>query len=265
VETSAITGGRALARPAATLLLALIVGLGLMVVVSPPTEAAAARPAHAGPVAQLHLDAQAFEGPRGTILAGLRGRCAPGYEVADLVLDFAQGDVTTPPVLGQPFPCDGRWHRQRVTSLEAFTPGRATLTARLSVVRQDTGDPGPQAVATKAIYVRPAAKIVLPRAVHLGAQGVVTAVVRARCDAPWVLQEFYVSASQGTTAGSAFGEALLDLRCDGVVRPVKVRLRPVAAPFRRGTLVLDAAITLLDPETFDPVTQARASRTVRVR
>jgi hypothetical protein len=254
-----MAAGRVVVVRAATAALAAIVGIGLFAVLAPDRADAS------GPVAQVHVHAQAYEGPRGTILASLRGRCAPGYEVADLVLDFSQGAVTTPSVLGQPFRCDGRWHEQRVTSLEAFEPGHATLTARLSVVRVSTGDPGPQAVDTQDLYVRPAAKVVLPRTVHLEPDGAITAVVRARCDTPWVLQDFLVEATQGDGVGAPFGSTLADLVCDGKVRPVTVRIAPVAAPFHRGHLRLDGVISLLDPDSFDPVTSAGATRTVRVR
>lgn len=247
-------------------LLGVALGVGLLAVVAAPRPADGATASTSSPAVELRINAQAYEGPRGTILADLRGRCAPGYVFADLVLDFSQGDVTTPSVSGSPFPCDGRWHGQRVMSLEAFEPGPATLTARLSVVDAETGDPGPQVVVTQAIYVRPAAKIELPRTAELRPHAVVKMVVRARCDAPWVLQDFYISATQGTYPDVAFDDALLDLTCDGVTRSVTVLLQSTTGvAFHRGALLVDADITLLDPEQFDPVTQVRASRTVTVR
>jgi hypothetical protein len=247
------------------IVLACVIGAGMLVGVPAAAHGASGAAAYPRPVAQVHVDGQAYEGARGTILAGLRARCAPGYRVEELVLQFSQGEVTTPPQLGQPFPCDGRWHRQRPSSLEAFGPGRAVLTARLTVVRTSTGTPAPPAVDTRSIYVRPAAKVVLPRTAHLAADGSLSFVVRARCDQPWVLQEFLVAATQGEFPDVASGSALLDLPCDGVVHRVPVRLAPTDPAFARGPLRVDAALTLLDPESFDPVTQATATRTVRVR
>lgn len=244
--------------------LSVVLGLGLLMAVEQPPRADGAT--RAGPVAELHIHGQAYEGQRDAILASLSGRCAPGYEFADLVLDFAQGDVVTPSTLGAPFPCDGRWHTQRVSSLEgAFEPGRATLTGRLSVIHRVTGDPGPQAVDVRSIYVRPAAKVVVPRTARLGADGVIRLVVLARCDAPWVLSDFYISANQGEFPTIGSDDALLDLICDGVTRPVTVWLSSSPVAFHRGLLRVDAEISLLDPEQFDPVTQARTTRMVAVR
>jgi hypothetical protein len=245
----------------------LLAGVGLVLgALAGPARPAAASPAiHREAVADVHVASQAYEGPRGTILADVRGRCAPGHEVVELVLDFSQGDVTTPSLLGRTFPCDGHWHSQRVTSLEAFEAGRAMLTARLTVVDVATGDPAPQAVETRSIYVRPAAKVVFPVVAHLLADGVVRIVVRARCDAPWVLQDFHVSLTQGEFPTVASADAYLDLTCDGTVRRTTLRLASSPVPFHRGRLLASGSITLLDPEQFDPVTQVTATRSVRLR
>jgi hypothetical protein len=243
-------------------ILGLVVGAGLVMVVAPPRPADGAT--YAGPVAELHVGAQAYEGQRGTILAGLRGRCAPGYRVTELALDFSQGDVVTPTLLEQPFPCDGRWHRRRVTSLEAFEAGPATLTARVSVVPV-AGGTTTQVSTTAAIYVRPAAKIELPASVELRPHAVVKITFRARCDAPWVLQDFHVSATQGEFPSPvASADQYLDLTCDGVLHPFTIRLKSTPVPFHAGWLRLDASISLLDPQEFDPVTQATSTRVVRV-
>ncbi|MCW2772150.1 MAG: hypothetical protein JWN91_476 [Nocardioides sp.] len=243
-------------------ILGLVVGAGLVVVVAPPRPADAAT--YAGPVAELHIDAQAYEGQRGTILAGLRGRCAPGYRVTELALDFSQGDVVTPTLLEQPFPCDGLWHRQRVSSLEAFEAGPATLTARVSVVPV-AGGTTTQVSTTAAIFVRPAAKIELPASVELRPHAVVKVTFRARCDAPWVLQDFHVTATQGEFPGAvASADQYLDLTCDGVLHPFTIWLKSTPVPFHAGWLRLDASISLLDPQEFDPVTQATSTRVVRV-
>lgn len=235
--------------------------LGALIALLPAPRASAGE----GMAADVQISRFAYEGPRGTILADLRLRCAPGYEFAELALDFSQGGVTTPSLLGQPVPCDGRWHDQRVSSLEAFEAGWATLTARLTVVDAVTGEPAPEAVATRAIYVRPAAAIVLPRTVHLLPGGQVRLTVRARCDVPWVLQDFSVTLTQGEFPAIASADAYLDLTCDGALHSTTVLLGPSTVPFQEGPARIDASITLLDPEQFDPVTQATATGTVRVR
>ena len=90
------------------------------------------------------------------------------------------------------------WRRQQFsTPDEAYDPGPATVTARLRVTDIATGAPGTPGVQTKQIYVRPGAKIELPATATLGPNGAVRLVLRARCDKPWVLAEFGLSASQG--------------------------------------------------------------------
>jgi hypothetical protein len=219
--------------------------------------------AGAAPDAQVRIDPRAFEGPRGTILASLRLRCAPGFEFSDLVIEFRQGDVITPPTLGSAIPCDGRWHRQKVSSPEAFEPGAATMSARLSVIDAETGDPGEQAFESTRIFVRPAARVWLPPTAKLTRAGDVRIVVRARCDEPWLLQDFLVEGSQA--AGTRYAFDLLSLPCDGTVRPRTAILERDSGRFTRGRLEVMAALSLLDPEFFDPVTTATASRVVQVR
>lgn len=230
-----------------------------------PLQAVQAVPAVAGtsadPLFDVRISPQAFEGPRGTILASLRGICAPGLEVDELRVQFSQGDVITPSELVSPFECDGEWHRKRLTSLEAFEPGPATLTALLSVRNASTGEPEGEVFVEQQIFVRPAARIWLPKYAELKRYGVVALTVWARCDRPWVLSDFLVS---GTQAGR-FAQASLDTPCDGTVRAFPVRLRSSAGPFTRGAMQVDAALSLLDPEFFDPVTTATATRTVWVR
>lgn len=261
--------GRRRSRHVLVVLASLLVVWDVLGLMAPGRADAAAHAADLGrtgstPVAEVHVDAQAYEGQRGTILAGVRGRCAPGFVVAELDLDFSQGDVTTPSVSGQPFPCDGAWHRQRVSSLEAFEAGPATLTARLVVVGEATGVPVSEVSTTAAIYVRPAAKIELPSTVELRPHAVVKVNFRARCDAPWVLQDFSIGATQGEFPSIAGANQYLDLSCDGVLHPYTVWLKSSPVSFRSGWLRLDGSISLLDPQEFDPVTQATASRVVRV-
>jgi hypothetical protein len=228
-------------------------------------QAVQAVPVAAGATADPHFDVrispQAFEGPRGTILASLRAVCDPGLVVDELRVQFSQGDVITPSELVSPIECDGEWHRKRLTSLEAFEPGPATLTALLSVWNASTGEPEGDVFVEQQIFVRPAARIWLPKYAELKRYGGVALTVWARCDRPWVLSDFLVSGLQGGRAA----QASLDTPCDGTVRAFPVRLRSSAGPFTRGAMQVDGALSLLDPEFFDPVTTATATRTVWVR
>lgn len=219
------------------------------------------------PDAGVHVDSQAYEGPHHTILAGLRARCSPGFEYADLVVDFRQGQVTTPSVHGSAVPCDGSWHRQRVSSLEGFRPGRASVTARLSVTDATTGDPGRQGVHATLIYVRPAALVLLPDTATYRPHHVVQLVTRARCDAPWMLSGYDVQVTQGDGAGSASDSASSSTRpvCDGALHTVTFWFHSeTGTAFHHGPLRVESFLTVLDPDSFDPVAQARAARTVAV-
>ena len=214
------------------------------------------------PDASVRVADVAREGPRDTIIATVWGRCAPGFEFQDLEVEFLQDGLSRPPSFGQPFPCDGEWHRQTVWSLEAdFHPGRATVTARLSVTDAETGDPGQQAVVTKDIWVRAAAAIRLPATATLTPHRLIRLTVAARCDRPWVLSDFLISATQDGN----FGGVRREIPCDGDFHRRTVWLRSGGTPFHRGTALVDASVSLLDPEFFDPVTTATASRSVTVQ
>lgn len=232
--------------------------------VSGPT--ASADPA---PDAEIRVQGQAFEGPRGTILGEVRVRCATGLVATGFVLQISQGDVVTPPTQ-EPLPsCTGALEPQAFSSLEAFDPGSATVVATLELADAVTGEPRGTVTQTKQIYVRPAAKIVLPRTARLLPGRVVKLVVRARCDEPWVPGDFLVSATQGEPVGAAqdFEFVTID-ECDGELRSYVVRLRSERSPdrgvFRLGWIRVDAELTVFDPDSFDPVAQARKTRAVRV-
>ena len=104
----------------------------------------------------------------------------------------------------------------------------------------------------------------LPATVELRPHAVVKATVRARCDAPWVLQSFSVHATQGAFPSIASDDEYLDVPCDGVQRPFTIWFRSAPVAFHRGWLRLDSEITLLDPEQLDPVMQVCSTRVVRV-
>lgn len=227
-----------------------------------------AAPASAAiPDASVHIHRQAFEGQNGTILASYKTRCAPGFEFAEAVIDFSQGSVSTPSTFGQPIPCDGKWHEQKTTSLEAFQPGAATMAIRMSVIRTDSGDPGKQAFESAPIFVRAAAASVIPASATLLANHVVKVVVQARCDKPWVLQEFGITATQDEFPNqkSASQYSQTYPVCDGKLHPRTFLLKADPGNFHKGKLRVDTSITVLDPQSFDPVAQANQSRTVTVK
>ena len=140
--------------------------------------------------------------------------------------------------------------------------------ATLELADAMTGEPRGTVTQTKQIYVRPAAKIVLPRTARLLPGRVVKLVVRARCDEPWVPGDFLVSATQGEPVGAAQDFEFLEIECDGEIRPYVVRLRSEPSPdrgvFGLGWIRVDAELTVFDPESFDPVAQARRTKAIRV-
>jgi hypothetical protein len=226
----------------------------------PPASAAV-------PDASVHIHRQAFEGQRGTILASYKTRCAPGFEFAEAAIDFSQGTVSTPTTFGQSIPCDGRWHEQKTTSLEAFEPGPATMSVRLSVIRTDSGDPGKQGFESAPIFVRAAAASVIPATAKLLANHVVRLVLQARCDKPWLLQEFSINATQDEFPNQKNAGVISETYppCDGQLHSRTFLLKADPGNFHKGKLRVDTSISLLDAVNFDPVTQANQTRMVAVQ
>jgi hypothetical protein len=222
-----------------------------------PAHAAAA-PA-AAPAAEVRVQAQAFELARGSIGITIRSRCGADLRVAQLSLVYSQGDVTGPTELAAPPPCTGDWQRQSASSVEGFDPGPATVVATMTLVDAATGETRGTASQTMRIYVRPAAEVVLPRTAQLRPHGVVRLAVRARCDEPWTPGDWTLDAVQDQANDSE----LLGITCDGRMHRVVVLLKSGTPSFTRGRLLVDSSLTVFD-EFFDPVAQARASRSVRV-
>jgi hypothetical protein len=217
------------------------------------------------PDASVAINPQAYEGQRHTIIGSLFARCRSGFEFADLVIDVSQGSMSTT-LAGKSLTCDGQWHKQQFsTPEEGWTTGPASVTARLSVTDVTTGDPGKQGVQTRSIYVRPGAKIELPSTATLTSQGI-RLVIKARCDKPWVLSEFGVSATQGTFPNQASASFNSDTfpTCDGALHSLTVFLKSSPTAFKKGWVTVDSHIHTLDPEQFDPAPSATATRAVKV-
>ncbi len=254
-------------------LLSAAVALAAALVLTVPAQAWPAAsvtgiPPTALPDAEVHVASQAHEGARGTIVASLRARCAPGLAFVALTLDWRQGDLTTPSTHGGPVTCDGRWHRQTVTSFEAFEGGPAHVRARLDVVDPATGRAGTPGIHVTRIYVRPATVIRLPGTATLLPGGGLRISTLARCDTPWLLQSYELDAQQGEFPDLAAGGGNVEDRppCDGVYHRVTFVLGSVQpVGFHRGWAQVSAQIVLLDRVDFDPIASAHASARVWVR
>ncbi|MBS2936674.1 hypothetical protein KDN32_02830 [Nocardioides sp. J2M5] len=230
-----------------TALAALLLGPGAAVAQTPPGE--------------VRVQGRAYEGQFDTFRGTLRVTCRPGLRVSELGLTFVQ-DFTSPESLIPTVPtCDGRWHVVSFSSYEGFHPGRATVRVRMALVDATTAAPAGEVATEGSVYVRPGARVLLPRRVDLRRDGGLRATVWGRCDEPWVLQGFSVSASQDE--GFVFGSTLLDIPCDGAWHARTAVIRSAGDPFHRGPVRLDASITTLDGVNFDPAVSAGASRWVR--
>ena len=125
-----------------------------------------------------------------------------------------------------------------------------------------TGAARGEVTSTRDVYVRPGAKVNLPATVLLRPNGVLRFQVQGRCDVPWVLQDFGVSASQFQGFAAAF--TTVDIPCDGTFYTRTVELRSSGRQFARGWATIQGSISTLDGVHFDPAVHASASRGVRV-
>jgi hypothetical protein len=184
--------------------------------------------------------------------------------VQELVIGYSQNDFSHEQPAAVDLACDGRWHRFRVTGPEAFEPGPAHITARLTVVDQVTGDPAPQALDSQDVWVEPAAKVAIGKFVKLNDDGTAVVAASIRCDQPWVAAELVVELIQGDVGGAS-GTAFLDgqfISCDDRWHRVFLRVTPGENPFSRGPARVLAFFDVLDPLSFDPVAQAQANTAV---
>ncbi len=215
------------------------------------------------PDGEIRVQGQAYEGQYDVISGTLRVRCRPGLEVATLGLTFTQ-DFTTPESVQSTVPvCDGRWQVVSFSSFEGFHPGRATVDARMVLVDAVTGAPRGEVTTSGSVYVRPGARVLLPRSVALRPGGVVEVRVSGRCDEPWILGDFIVSVSQFD--GYAYAYGLVDIPCDGGYHSRTVAVQSSGRQFTRGWVRLDASLSTLDAVNFDPAVHATANRAARVR
>ena len=228
---------------------------------SPPASAAV-------PDAAVHVDSQAYEGQFNTLYVGVRGKCAPGFTFKELGVVFKQGDLTAPASFGRSFACDNKWHRQTIGSPEGFDPGPAKAIARLKVTKTSTGAAGTDAVHNTKIYIRPGAETLIPATATLQSNHVVKIVLKARCDKPWVLSEFYLEVNQGEFPNQAHSDESSDTYppvCDGNYYSKTFFLTGGPNAFQKGLLRVDTTIHTLDPVNFDPAPSDASTRMVQLQ
>lgn len=237
------------------LVIALLLALAPMGMLMGPGPSMGATPE---PDGEVRVQGQAYEGQYDTFTGTLRLTCRPGLRVARLGLTFTQDFVSPESVQPTAPVCDGRWHRQTFSSFEGFHPGRATVDARMVLVDAASGEPRGEVATSGSVYVRPGARVLLPRWAELRPGGVIRVRVHGRCDEPWVLPDFSVSATQ--FEGFAFASQQLDIPCDGDYHARTASLRSSGREFARGWIRLDGSISTLDGVNFDPAVHASASR-----
>lgn len=197
----------------------------------------------------------------GEAIVAVSTRCFDGAIVQELTVDVDQGGLSSNGDGTEGVVCDGV---QRVvpvvvdtTSGDDFLSGSATMTARLTVLDPETGDPLPQGVSTGKVYLRPPAVVAVANGpVRLNANG--NAVVRAsiKCQPGWLVPGLGVTVSQngGRIVG---GSDVKGVPCDGSFHEYAFTVIP-RKPFVAGGVKVSASARVFDPDTYDPVDTALA-------
>jgi hypothetical protein len=217
------------------------------------------------PAASVRIHRLAFEGPRDSVLVDVSGRCAPGLEFGRLALRVESPFPDVPPSLGQAFPCDGEWHRQRLSTAEGpYEPGAAIAHARLRV-DDANGDPVATATDAERIWIRAASNARIFDNGRLHDDGSATVRLSARCDPPWINPDMFVGATQYRQDGTSVfaGVSVQTLTCDGEYHFFRLRLDPPERNFRPGGLEVSVSITVYD-EFGDPVAQSDRTKVVTI-
>jgi hypothetical protein len=215
------------------------------------------------PVGDVEVPGPAYEGHDATFTGTILVRCGTGVAASELVMAFEQDGTTTPERAATALPtCTGEWESLDYRSDEGFDPGPVTVHVRLVLVDASTGEAQGEVEVAESIYVRPAAKVRLPRTASLRPSGLLTFRAWIRCDDPWQNYATFMSAAQGSVAAEP--RVVRDVPCDGAYRLRRVWLRPEEGDFTRGRARVSVEVVLVDAD-FDFGPEAQASRRVRVR
>lgn len=192
-------------------------------------------------------------------------RCEAPNVVGDLVVEVSQDAGATFGSVAGDFglTCDGAPHAldlQVPSSGDRWHGGATVVQASFSIYDPVTGDPVDQAVDSVVLDVRAPADVELRHRARLRANGAAVVRARVRCLDELVVQDLVVELSQGSVGASRAGD--LGIECDGRWERVRLRLRPSSGSFHPGEADAFAFFTVLDPESFDPVWQARDTETL---
>jgi hypothetical protein len=241
----------------ATLFLGLIAALGAVT----PAQAATAP-------ARVNIGPTATVGRFDTAVLNIWTACRDQALVAELTVEVTQDTVSGSRSGDFGITCDGGFHRVQVELFsdtgDPFNAGPVHVTALLTVLDPDSMDPLPQGRDSADVTLLAAVDVKIGGPVHLNKDGSVGVPVKTRCQRPWVDAGLDVDVSQnaGTNGGGTFvGDGALV--CDARWHKRIVRVIPTS-PFAVGSVHIDVFLTVYDPDSFDPVDQARASADRRV-
>jgi len=208
----------------------------------------------APPKGEVEIAGPAHQGLDGTFTGTIDVRCRSGLEADGLFLSFDDSPEVAAEVLPE---CTGEWEQVPYTSGEGYEAGsRVVVAARLVL------DEGTEVGAGRSIYIRPAAKVLLPETVRLRPSGLIRARFWVRCDEPWLNYATFAVVEQGDGWGS---RVVPDLTCDGEYH---ARTRWLADDegdgWERGRARLTIEV-ILETDDFDEGPEISATRRVRVR
>lgn len=201
------------------------------------------------PDGEIRVQSRAFEDWDDTFTGAVRLGCRPGLAAAGVHVSFSQDGYTSPERRISTGPsCNGALQRQDYRSDEGFHPGRAVVHVRMVLVDAATGAPRGEVTASGSVYVRPAAKVLLPRTAELRPDGVLAVRVRIRCDRPWANYASFVSADQ--RQGASFASRVVeDVPCDGTYHGRTALLTSEEErDFRAGWVRLTGEVVLENPD-----------------
>ncbi len=214
------------------------------------------------PPVEVRVGQEGAVGRFGSVTVPVLYRCQRPWIVAGLYVQASQGGVTGRAFRSAGLTCDAAWHRVVLEAGsgtgEPFLADYADIDVTVDIQDPISFDPVEQATASARIWIAPAARIRVEGAVlHHGA---VLVTVAARCQRPWVVQQFSASVSQ--RRGFVFGavSASTGLTCDAAWHRITLRVRG-AESFVRGPARVEAGLFVLDPVDFDPVDADSSSRT----
>ena len=229
------------------------------------TPIANATPHTALPAAQVHIARIGSIGVGSSAVVHIWQRCKNGVVVAETVVEVNQpgaGGGVSAGAFGMV--CDGRWHRVDVTvsstSGSPFVPGLADVDARFTVLDPESFDPLPQGVDSRRVWLAAPAQVFVFWRGALDEAGNASVAVVARCQPPWTVALLSLELTQGDDAGQGHSNDF-GLACDGRWFHRVLKVIPSPGSFEPGKSEANASLSILDPNTGDPVYTARFERT----